>query len=346
MPTVNFAKAQARRRQVLICLIGESSSGKTYSALLLAWGLARGLKKDGVPYLLDTENGRGEAYSDDDTVGGYIYGELTPPFTPERFIEGIGDAAAAGADVLVTDTFSHEWEGLGGIIDIADNSKTKAGDALSGLAKWSGPKGRHKKLMHFLGRNNLHHILALRAKDDMVQEDQVDDKGLTKKTIVNKGKKSVQEKRFKFEMTVQIIMEDGEDREGYYRVSKCPKNLRHIFKTGDRITMKTGEMLANWANNRKPIDHALEKLRLEGETAAAGGKEAFLKWWQSKPVEAHRKNLKQFSGNFESIVKASDDDKARAKADAATQEKTDTQAARSKTAPFGDDPANPKIDVE
>ena len=279
MPTVNFAPAQVRQRRVLLCMIGESSSGKTFSALLIAWGLARGLKKDSKPFLMDTENGRGEDYADDDQVGGYIYGELTPPFTPERFIEGIQDAEQAKSEVMITDTFSHEWEGLGGIIDIAESAKTNSGGDLSGLVKWAKPKGRHKKLMHFLSRSKMHHILVLRAKDDVEQIEQFDEQTKkNKKVIVNKGKKSVQEKRFKFEMTVQLIMEDGDDREGYYRVSKCPKNLRHIFKTGDRITMRTGELLADWVNKREPINYDLEKLRLAGDEAAGKGKDVFVKW--------------------------------------------------------------------
>ena len=240
MPTVNYAPALPRGRKALICLIGESSSGKTFSALLIAWGLARGLDPKSKPFLMDTENGRGEMYADDPEVGGYVYGELTPPFTPERFIEGIEDSEKAKAGVLVTDTFSHEWEGVGGVIEIAESAKTKSGDDLQGLVKWAKPKSRHKKLMHYLGRSNLHHILCLRAKDDIEQVEQLDDAGKKKKVIVNKGKKSVQEKRFKYEMTVQLVMDDAEGREGYYRVSKCPKPLRHIFKDGNRITLETG----------------------------------------------------------------------------------------------------------
>lgn len=347
MPTVNYAPAQARGRQVLICLIGESTSGKTYSALLIAWGLARKLTTPSTPFLMDTENGRGEMYADDDVVGGYNYGELTPPFTPERFIEGITDAEKAGAKVQVTDTFSHEWEGVGGIIEIADSATTKSGAELSGLVKWAKPKSRHKKLMHFLGRSNLHHILVLRAKDDMEQIDQVDEQtGKTKKTIVNKGKKSVQEKRFKYEMTVQLIMEEEVGREGYYKISKCPKPLRHIFKEGERITIRTGEMLADWVNNRKPVDAALEKMRLAGEVAAGKGKDEFLKWWNHKDVKPFQLKLKPFMDNFQSISKTADDAAALARKEAETAKKSAEQSGRSKTAPFGSDPAEPVIQPE
>lgn len=346
MPTVNYAKAQARRRQVLICLIGESTSGKTYSALMIAWGLARKLATPSVPFLMDTENGRGEMYDDDPIIGGYNYGELTPPFTPERFIEGIDDAEKAGAKVMVTDTFSHEWEGQGGIIEIAESATTKGGFELNGLVKWSKPKSRHKKLMHYLGRSIIHHILVLRAKDDMEQVDQVDENTKkTKNVVINKGKKSVQEKRFKFEMTVQLIMDDTKGREGYYTVSKCPKPLQHIFKDGERISVKTGELLAEWCNGAKKLDPVLEKLRMSGETAAAGGKKNFLEWWQSKEIKPHWEKLKPFMDNFSSISKTADDTAVQAKLDEETSVKTEKQAGRSKTAPF-DDPANPVIPAE
>lgn len=347
MPIVNYSTKATQRRQVLLCMIGESTSGKTYSALLLGWGMAKGLakikadKKIVPPFLQDTENGRGAMYLDDDIVGGYAYGELTPPFAPERFIEGTQDAVVAGAEVLITDTFSHEWEGLGGIIDIADSATTKSGDDLSGLVKWAKPKARHKKLMHYLGRSNLHYILSLRAKDDVEQIEEIQPNGFKKKTIVNKGKKSVQEKRFKFEMTVQLVMEDGKDREGYYTVTKCPKNLRHIFKDGQRITMQTGELLAEWVNGRKGFDETTERLRFAGEKAADGGKDAFVKWWNQKDIKPHWEKLKPFTENFASIAKAADDEAVVAKTAADTAAKTQTQSARNKAAPF--DPANPEI---
>ena len=46
----------------------------------------------------------------------YFHGELTPPFSPERYIEAFDDAKAAGAEVIVVDSGSHEWQDIGGVL--------------------------------------------------------------------------------------------------------------------------------------------------------------------------------------------------------------------------------------
>jgi hypothetical protein len=43
--------------------------------------------------------------------GGYDYGELTPPYTPERYVAAIKAAEAAGVECLVIDSGIHEWSG-------------------------------------------------------------------------------------------------------------------------------------------------------------------------------------------------------------------------------------------
>ena len=65
-----------------IALQGASGSGKTYSALRLAFGLTR---NDNIA-IVDTENGSAHLYS---SLGNYQVLQLTAPFTPERYIEAI-----------------------------------------------------------------------------------------------------------------------------------------------------------------------------------------------------------------------------------------------------------------
>src|SRR6185437_7421603 len=82
MPIVQIAPAKRDGMKLLISLFGLSETGKTMSALRLAAGIEPDPTKRG---LLDTEGGeRGRAYVDH-IPGGYMYGALTPPFSPERY---------------------------------------------------------------------------------------------------------------------------------------------------------------------------------------------------------------------------------------------------------------------
>src|SRR5690242_17663606 len=114
MPIITFGRAVRRGTHVIVTAYGESGCGKTYSLIKLGRGLVGPNGKLG---MIDTETGRGLIYAN---VGdGYEYAELTPPFTPERYIEAIDAAEAAGIEALIIDSGSHEWEGLGGVLEIA-----------------------------------------------------------------------------------------------------------------------------------------------------------------------------------------------------------------------------------
>src|SRR5262249_59880840 len=74
-------------------------------------------------------------------------GELTPPYTPRRYLEAIEEFLAYGVDILVVDSFSHCWEGPGGVLEMADRAEEHG---KKGLMKWLGPKRDYKKLVSFL----------------------------------------------------------------------------------------------------------------------------------------------------------------------------------------------------
>src|ERR1700678_2154995 len=100
--------------KALIGLYGQSGSGKTMGALLLCRAL---VGPTGKLVMIDTESGRGSLYADV-IPGGYEVIELDAPFSPDRYIEAIAAAEKTGADCIVIDSISHEWEGQGGISDM------------------------------------------------------------------------------------------------------------------------------------------------------------------------------------------------------------------------------------
>ncbi|MGY8832331.1 MAG: AAA family ATPase, partial [Pseudomonadales bacterium] len=84
-----FKKAERKQAKLRLALAGPSGAGKTYSALLIAKGIG------GKIAVLDTEKGSASLYSD---LVDFDVVDLTAPFTPERYIEVIAAAEAAGYD--------------------------------------------------------------------------------------------------------------------------------------------------------------------------------------------------------------------------------------------------------
>src|ERR1700733_9392927 len=162
MPIVQIAPVTRQGMKLLISLFGMSETGKTYSALKLACGIEPDPRKRG---LLDAEGGeRGRAYVDA-IAGGYMYGALTAPFTPERYMEALNDFVAAGVTTLVVDSVSHAWFAEGGVLDMVENA-TERND----LAKWAKPKRRLGKLTRQWLGCGLHLLLCSRGKQPLVEE--------------------------------------------------------------------------------------------------------------------------------------------------------------------------------
>jgi len=151
---VTFKPAVRANSQVLVGLFGGTGTGKTYSALLLARGLAG---PNGKIAIADSEGGRGALFADVEAIGGYDYTELEAPFSPEKYVAVIDAAEKNGIDVLVIDSASHEWHGIGGVLEMAEaNGKS--------LNAWREPKMKHQRLIARILSAKIHLILCFRAK--------------------------------------------------------------------------------------------------------------------------------------------------------------------------------------
>jgi hypothetical protein len=298
MGILNIAPAERAGAHLLIQLYGPPRSGKTYTALRIARGMVGPKGRIGV---LDTESGRARLYSDK-VPGGFVVGELTPSYTPRRYLEAIEEFLAYGVDILVVDSFSHCWDGPGGVLEMADQAEE---NGKKGLMKWLAPKRDYKKLVSFLLSTRMHMILCSRAKQPIV-EAVVDGE----KTLVTQPWEPIQDKRLKYEMTIVVPMTLDGGYETEASRLKMPGDLAHLFQ-GELLDEGTGAAIAEWVNGGKPVDHALELLRRAAFDAAASGTEAFTKWWNSASVRGRRKALRPDLDNLASIARAADDEIAR-----------------------------------
>lgn len=229
-----FAPAVRSQVSLLIALAGASGSGKTFSALRLAKGMA----PTGKIAFIDTEARRGLHYADQFK---FLHTDMRPPFRPARFIEGIQAAEQAGADVVVIDSFSMEYDGEGGIMDWADELE-RGGTKSPG--NWKIPKGAHKKLMNALLQCRASIIFCLRA-DEKIRIG----KNEQGKTVVEPlGWQPICEKRFMYEMTASFTLTP--DRPGIPHFDlphKLQSQHRGMFTDKEPISENAGIALAAWA---------------------------------------------------------------------------------------------------
>jgi DNA-binding MarR family transcriptional regulator len=160
---MGFKKATKHQAYVRIGLVGPAGSGKTYTALRVAKGMAG----DGKIAVIDTERGSASLYSGERGIEFDVM-ELDS-YGAERFIGGINDAVAAGYKVLIIDSLSHAWAGKDGILEFVD----KAGKRNQGggnFGAWREATPRHNSLIDTILGAPIHIICTLRSKVEYVVE--------------------------------------------------------------------------------------------------------------------------------------------------------------------------------
>lgn len=293
MTVINIREAEREGARLVIGIGGVSGSGKTYTALQLAFGLANyNAKKVG---LLDTENKRGSLYANILTLDGkvhkFLIGDLYAPFSPQRYAEAILAFQAAGVEVLVIDSVTHEWEGTGGCEEIATQGAGKN-------PRWNDAKFAHKRFMNTLLQSDMHIIACIRAREK-VKLEKVQKDGKTVTEYVPQGVLPVQEKNFMFEMTASLLMwNEGKEQQ----VMKCPAELRHILgREQGYITAADGKALRDWVDGAKQLDAEVERARNTLRTVTEQGLAALQDAWGKTP-----KNIQKALGEaFKNELKAS-----------------------------------------
>jgi hypothetical protein len=246
---MSFVFKPALRENVglLIGLIGASGSGKTYTSMRLAAGIA-GDKRFAV---IDTEAGRAKHYAE---LFKFDHGDLKPPFRPSNYAEAIKAADEAGYPVIVVDSASHEHAGEGGLLDWHDAELDRmAGEdwkrrEACNMAAWIKPKGEHKKMVQRLLQVRAHLILCFRAEEkvEMVRGDDGKMKIVPKKSPTGiHGWTPICEKNLPYELTASFLL--TADAPGVPKPIKLQEQHRHLFPLDKPITEDSGKRLAEWA---------------------------------------------------------------------------------------------------
>ena len=223
---MKLEKASKSKSYMRVALQGASGSGKTYSALRLAFGLTQ---SNNIA-IVDTENGSAHLYS---SIGDYQVLQLTAPFTPERYIEAIDVCIANGVQTIVIDSLSHEWEGNGGILEMHGSSTGS-----NSFANWAKITPRHNALIQHILNTPAHVIATLRSKQEYALKK--DDRG--RSTPEKLGMKPIQKDGIDYEFTTVLSVDMNhkavavKDRTGLFPLD-----------TPFTITEEVGKRLLQWS---------------------------------------------------------------------------------------------------
>jgi hypothetical protein len=241
--TLSIRPAKRSSAKPIICFHSLSGDGKTCTALLLARGF---VGDSGKIVMIETEGGRGEGFVDevikdasgvDQEIGKYDVISIRDDFSPAVHGEAIQLAEKSGADALIIDTGSHEWEGTGGVLEMAIENE-KAGKRA--MLVWQQPKLDHnRKFVRRLFQTPIPLVIVnLRSRYPMEQQNK---KWVRSTTLV-----PYQSEDFLFEMFIQGYL----DKEHKVHVQKYTvPSIEKVIPNGQVITIESGKNLRAWADN-------------------------------------------------------------------------------------------------
>jgi len=234
-------KASKRAKKLRIGLFGPSGYGKTYSSLLMAYGICKDWEKICV---IDTEHGSASLYSD---LGQFMVINFNPPYSPKNYIKAIRTAENAGFEVIIIDSIAHEWAGKGGCLEIHDKLGGRFQD-------WSKVSPMHNAFIDAILASKAHVITCGRTKQEYALT--TGDSG--KMRVQKMGLKEITREGFEYELDIAFRLVNEN------HLVEVSKDRTRIFDGVDPfiITSETGETLAKWSSEgEKEIDIALRAVR-------------------------------------------------------------------------------------
>lgn len=199
--SVLFEKVTRAKSKARIALTGPSGSGKTLSSLYLAYGICGDWSKIA---LIDTEHERARFYAnrEDLNVGAFLYAPMSPPYSPDKYVDYVRSAAqtVGSGGVVIVDSFSHAWDNEGGVLDIKSQIAQQRGK--NDYTAWDEAGKIQNNLVNTILAADCHTIITMRAK--MAYAMEVNERGKIVPVKIGLAPVQRENTEYEFDMVFQL----------------------------------------------------------------------------------------------------------------------------------------------
>lgn len=233
-----FRPAVREKTPLIIGIAGPTKSGKTYSALRLATGLANG----GTIAMINAEGMRGHQYADKFK---YVTCDLNQPFRPFAYTDALKAAASIKPAVVIIDSVSHMHDGPGGVLEwheeILDEmaGKDRAKRDKCTFTAWVKPKGSENEYIYEMLEVRCPLILCMRAKEKI--------KIVTGGSPIDLGWQPIVGERVAFETIFTLMLVPHSKGVPALELSEMREPFDTLIPKGKAIDEALGRKLAEWS---------------------------------------------------------------------------------------------------
>jgi hypothetical protein len=220
--------ATRKKVKIKLAISSPTGFGKTYSSLLVAYGITGNWSKIAV---IDSENESAALYSD---LGPYYTIPMAPPYTVDKFVQAVQTCVKGGIEVIIVDSTYHYWHGPGGLLE--HNQK------LGGRYQdWAKTNPLYLKWLNTILQTPVHFICTSRKKQ--AYEMTKDSDGKTH--VEKKGMEDQIRDGFDYEMTLAFTINNDQ------HMTSAAKDRTRLFsdKPDFIITEETGKEIKAWCES-------------------------------------------------------------------------------------------------
>lgn len=216
--------ASRHKVKIKMAISSPTGFGKTYSSLLLAYGITGDWSKITV---IDSENDSAQLYSD---LGKYNIISIPPPYTVDKFVSAVKMCVDAGDEVIIVDSTYHYWHGKGGMLEYNNSLGGRYQD-------WAKTNKVYALWLDTILQTPVHFICTSRKKQ-AYEMTKVDGKTIVEK----KGMEDEIRNGFDYEMTVAFDLINDK------HLAASAKDRTRLFadKPEFVITSETGKLIKQW----------------------------------------------------------------------------------------------------
>ena len=225
-------KATRKRVKLKAGISGPSGTGKTFSALRLARGLASDWSKVCV---IDSE-GSADKYAGHPTLGDYSVNPLyekvgADRFAPNAWIGAIKECVDAGMEVAIIDSGTHEWKWCLGYLQ-------KIGGRFQ---EWSKVSPEHENFIRAIQLCPIHLLICLRSKTEYI----ITNESGRKPTVEKVGLRPETREGFEYELDLMLSLDTK-------HLARVEKDRTEIFagRADFMLTEAHGQELISWTEGK------------------------------------------------------------------------------------------------